>query len=124
MNNSGNFKNTLMNDSVLNDACLNQCEFIGSDLRNIKYGRYPDFIGHKDAVTSIAFSPDGRYLASGSGAEYVSLSKKDNTVKLWSVKTQKEIVTLQGHDLRVTSIAFSPDSRYLASGSDDKTIKL
>jgi len=38
--------------------------------------------------------------------------------------TQKEIVNLQGHSLGVTSIAFSPDSEHLASGSEDKTIKL
>ncbi len=49
---------------------------------------------------------------------------EDNTIKLWSVETQKKIVTLQGHSLGVTSIVFSPDNKYLASGSDDKTIKL
>jgi WD40 repeat protein len=63
-------------------------------------------------------------LAFGSGEQSFIHSKKENTVKLWSIETQKEIVTLQGHSLRVTSIAFSPDSKYLASGSDDKTIKL
>jgi WD40 repeat protein len=104
-----------MNDSLLNDACLNSCKFIESDLRDIKYGRYPDFIGHKDVVNSIVFSDDSKYLASGS---------YDNTVKLWNVETQKDIFTLQGYSLRVTSIAFSPDSKYLVSGSDDKTIKL
>jgi WD40 repeat protein len=54
-------------------------------------------------------------LASGSA---------DKTVKLWSVESQKELNTLQGHSYSVNSIAFSPDGKYLASGSQDKTIKL
>ncbi len=78
-----------MNNCILTDATLDECEFIDTDLRNLKYGRYPDFIGHsKFVVYSVAFSPDGKYLASGSS---------DKTVKLWNVETQKEITTLRGH---------------------------
>jgi WD40 repeat protein len=104
-----------MDNCIITDARLNSCEFVDTDLRNLKCGRYPDFISHSESVRSVAFSPDGKYLASGSG---------DYTVKLWSIESQKEVTTLQGHDKSVNSVAFSPDGKYLVSGSQDKTVKL
>ncbi|WP_193943576.1 trypsin-like peptidase domain-containing protein [Sphaerospermopsis aphanizomenoides] len=71
--------------------------------------------GHSNLVGSVAFSPDGKTLASGSG---------DNTIKLWDVATGQSIATLTGHSDDVNSVAFSPDGKTLASGSRDKTIKL
>ncbi|KAL7904026.1 hypothetical protein GGI35DRAFT_247022 [Trichoderma velutinum] len=71
--------------------------------------------GHSEGVRSVAFSADGRYLASGS---------RDRTIKMWDATTGKEQQTLKGHSDWVWSVAFSADGRYLASGSDDKTIKI
>jgi WD40 repeat protein len=71
--------------------------------------------GHSDYLYSVAYSPDGRYLASGS---------KDRTIKIWEVATGKGLRTLTGHSGVVLSVAYSPDGRYLASGSQDKTIKI
>ncbi|MBD1896980.1 serine/threonine-protein kinase [Coleofasciculus sp. FACHB-129] len=72
-------------------------------------------IGHSSWVRSIAISPDGQTLASGSN---------DKTIKLWQVDSGKLIHTLTGHSSWVRSIAISPDGQTLASGSGDSTIKL
>jgi WD40 repeat protein len=111
----GNFTHTQMRNSVITDALLDSCKFIETDLKNIKYSRYPDFEGHSECVFSVAFSSDGKYLVSGS---------KDNTIKLWGVESQQELATLHGHSNRVISVVFSPDGKYLASGSYDETIRL
>jgi WD40 repeat protein len=64
----------------------------------------------------VAFSPDGRLLASSSDIDF--------TIKLWNTATGALQQTLEGHSDRVQSVAFSPDGRLLASGSDDETIRL
>ena len=69
--------------------------------------------GHTDWVCSVAFSPDGKTLASGSG---------DQTIKLWDVATGGTAHP-QGHSAG-DSVAFSPDGKTLASGGEDTTIKL
>src|SRR4051794_3761220 len=73
---------------------------------------------HRGVVYSVAFSADGRYLASGSGTEPVG------ALILWSVEQQKDLTTLIGHSQGVRSVAFSADGKYLASGSADNTVKL
>jgi WD40 repeat protein len=70
---------------------------------------------HSDNVSSVAFSPDGTLLASGSW---------DYTIKLWRVSDGSVVRTMLGHTDPVWSVAFSPDGTLLASGSWDNTIKL
>jgi hypothetical protein len=70
---------------------------------------------HFKAVTSIAFSPDGYWLASGSD---------DNTVRLWEAASTRLVRALEGHSDAVLSVSFSRDSRWLASGSADTTVRV
>lgn len=70
--------------------------------------------GHSEGAGSVAFSPDGKMLATGS---------MDKTIKLWEAATGRELRTLTGHSSFVLSVVFSPDGKTLASGSVDKTIK-
>ena len=75
--------------------------------------------GHTDVVWSVAFSPDGHTLATGSG---------DHTVRLWTVTNPAQPTLLgsplTGHTNGVRSVAFSPDGHTLATGSYDQTVRL
>ena len=72
-------------------------------------------LGHKDCIYSVAWSPDGKLLASGS---------YDKMVKLWDAATGQEVKNLQDHIDAVFAVAFSPDGKHLASGSQDRSVKI
>jgi hypothetical protein len=72
-------------------------------------------VGHKDCIYSVAWSPDGKFLASGS---------YDKMVKLWDAATGREVKNLQDHIDAVFAVAFSPDGKHLASGSQDRSVKI
>ena len=71
--------------------------------------------GHTSSVRSVAYSPDGKRIVSGS---------YDKTVKVWDAATGQDLLSLKGHTGGVSSVAYSPDGKRIVSGSYDKTVKV
>jgi WD40 repeat protein len=73
------------------------------------------FIGHRADVMAVSWSPDGKWLATGS---------RDGTAKVWEVAGGRELLTLKGHTSAVWSVSWSPDGKRLATASADETAKV
>ncbi|NJR14273.1 MAG: protein kinase [Calothrix sp. CSU_2_0] len=96
-------------------VCIWKLEQALSSEAEIHYNPASILSGHTWAVLTVAFSPNGEILATGSD---------DNTIKLWEVKTGREIATLSGHSWSVTGLIFDLTGEFLISSSKDKTIKI
>src|SRR5580698_1225025 len=69
-----------------------------------------------DSVSSVAFSPDGQHIVSGS---------QDRTIRVWNAMTGETVAgPFTGHTDSVRSVAFSPDGQHIVSGSSDHTIRV
>src|SRR5205823_12770675 len=89
---------------------------MSTSLLDTNAGQTPtELKGHTAQVYHLAFSPDGKLLATAGF---------DNLIKLWEFPAGKETKTLAGHSGPVYCVAFSPDGNTLASSSHDQTIRL
>lgn len=103
--------------SWLNCSTVNAIEWSFSPSQSVKVEDLIRKINPRTGVTSLAFSPDGKWLASGS---------EDSVVRLWSLEEERrEVKQFTGHRGVISSIAFSPDSRSLASAAlEDNVIRV
>ena len=135
-NGSYGIYNLLELEKRVNKGNLSKMDLSGLDLRgvNLQNQQFSDTEGHRTvfrktkigtgtfssqghlaAVTSVAWSPDGCKIVSGS---------YDNTLKIWNVETGEYIETLSGHTHYVRSVSWSPDGNLIASGSDDRVLRI
>ena len=73
------------------------------------------YAGHRGSAWGVAFSRDGKFLATGGN---------DKTVKVWDVSTRQVVHSLTGHKSAVFGVTFSPDGRFVASAGEDSTVRL
>jgi WD40 repeat protein len=103
-----------LSETVIKNVDFSRASLYNVNLTNANL-KESVFATELTSVLAVAFSPDGKVLATG---------EKDGRVRLWNVITGKELLTLRGHSNWVNSVAWSGDSLTLASGSDDNTVKL
>lgn len=105
-----NFQSFSLNELRISRPGLTAC-LAGGKIRDENL--FPQ--GHSNGILSIAYSPNGRYIITGS---------KDKTAKVWDSLSHQCTLTLQGHFGPVFTANFSPDSNYIVTGSNDHSIKL
>jgi WD40 repeat protein len=104
----------LSGDSSLSYAVFLQNKLALPDKKDA-IGKEGFLSGHQGDVNALAVTPDGRLAISGS---------TDKTLKVWDLRSGKEIATLSGHHGAVYALAVTPDGRRVVSGSADKTLKV
>ena len=103
-----------LSETVIKNVDFSRASLYNVNLTNVNL-KESVFATKLTSVLAVAFSPNGKVLATG---------ERDGRVRLWDVITGKELLTLRGHSNWVNSVAWSEDSQTLASGSSDKTVKL
>ena len=119
-------------DSGRAQNLLNACE---SDLRGWEWQHLSymsvdpcikTFRGYEGDVYSIAVSPDGRHIITGSGSDgrHTASASEVDTIKIWDTATGSEVMTMHGHNDDVQAVALSPDGTRITSGDDEGVIKI
>jgi predicted NACHT family NTPase len=111
--------NAALEGRDLSGAVIKGADFSNASLRRVNFAganlSESNFTKVLGTVFAVAFSPNGKTLATGDS---------DGVIRCWDVASGKELLTCKGHSDLVRSVAFSPDGQTLASGSNDRTIKL
>eukprot|EP00741_Cyanophora_paradoxa_P012951 tig00020660_g12507.t1 len=98
----------------MHEACLSGANLSGARLDNCRVVQQPALL-HKDVVTAVAWTPDGKRIVSGSC---------DKLVRVWDAESGELLLPLEGHEGQVTSVAVSADGKRIVSGSSDETVRV
>ncbi len=100
-------------------AILFLCTNVNKDVQFVVHFFNPPahftYTGHSDAVSGVAWSPDGKRIASASS---------DGTVQVWNAANGSALSTYRGNTSEMLAVAWSPDSTHIASASNDKTVQI
>lgn len=110
-----NFDSSDLSHCTMLHAVLTGSTFHGADMRGVSFGCKGPLLGHKSPLTSIAFSPDGTLLASGS---------YDTAIRIWDVESGHCTLTIEPNHTMVKSVCFSPDRNLLAAGYYDQALEV
>ncbi|HEV3257811.1 MAG TPA: protein kinase, partial [Gemmataceae bacterium] len=140
-------------EELLNQCPARLCGWEWHFLKRRRYGSAP-LLEHSNTVKRVAFSPDGRQIASGcldgsiqiwdaqtgqrlhtlqqaaynptysSDGQHLAAARHDGVICVWNAKTGELLTSFPGHDKRIWTLAFSPESRTLASAGWDGRVRL
>lgn len=110
-----NFDYADLSQVNLRNIKMDGASFLNTNFDQVQFDIFPFLKGHSSSVNSVAFSPNGKKVASGSD---------DKSVIIWDIDTWSALLKYQGHMNSVNSLAFSSNGEIIVSGSCDKTIQV
>ena len=117
------FKKADLRGVILTGAYMGDADFSQANLMGVKFGESPA-LSCNESVTCICYSLNGRMIAVGKGDNIILYRKNSSFSASEESETYEKWGKLKGHTDKVTSVAFNPDGKQLASSSDDKTVCL
>ncbi len=113
--NGVDFRKANLDEVNFSQSCLDDSDISEASLKNANFGTIAPLAGHTSQIYSLAISADTKLIVSGS---------EDNTIRVWSLLSLKQLQVISEHSQAVMSVVISEDSKVMMSGSRDKTARI